>query len=41
MKLTVINLDKGNRMLRFGFGLHDNNWFLRLDIWFKGFRISK
>lgn len=41
MKLTKINLDKKNRMLRFGFGLNDGNWFVRIDLWFIGLRITK
>lgn len=41
MKLTTIKLSKENRMLRVGFGLHDNSWFFRIDLWFKGFRITK
>jgi hypothetical protein len=40
MKITKIILNKDNRMLRFGFGKHDKKWFVRLDLWFKGFRIN-
>jgi hypothetical protein len=25
-------------MLRFGFGKHEANWFIRLDLWVKGYR---
>jgi hypothetical protein len=35
-----IPLDENNRMLRFGFGKHDGNWFVRADLWFTGFRLS-
>lgn len=40
MKITKLNLDKDNRMLRFGFGKHDVKWFIRLDLWYVGFRIN-
>lgn len=40
MKFTKINLDKNNRMLRFGFGKHGGKWFLRFDLWFFGFRLT-
>ncbi len=40
MKITKILLNKDNRMLRIGFGKHDSNWFIRLDLWFVGFRIN-
>jgi hypothetical protein len=36
---TVIPLDSANRMLRAGFGKHDNKWFIRIDLWFKAFRL--
>ena len=41
MKITKIPLNKDNRMLRLGFGKHDSKWFIRLDLWFAGFRINK
>ena len=41
MKRTFIKLDKNNRMLRFGFGLHVGNWFVRIDLWYFGYRLSK
>lgn len=37
--MTTIQLDKNNRMLRFGFGKNQGKWFVRLDLWFKGFRL--
>ena len=40
MTLTKINLDKDNRMLRAGFGKNNGNWFLRIDLWFVGIRVS-
>ena len=36
--MTTLDLDKNNRMLRFGFGKHDGHWFVRVDLWFKGYR---
>jgi hypothetical protein len=41
MTLTKINLDKQNRMLRIGFGKNEGRWFLRLDLWCVGFRITR
>ena len=41
MKLTKIKLNKENRMLRFGFGKHNNKPFIRLDLWWFGLRITK
>jgi|21_taG_2_1085346.scaffolds.fasta_scaffold10244_3 hypothetical protein len=38
---SKINLDKQNRMLRFGFGKHNGTWFMRLDLWWFGIRIFK
>lgn len=40
IKLTTLNLDEKNRMLRFGFGFNDGNFFIRLDLWIKGYRIT-
>lgn len=39
-KLTRVPLDENNRMLRAGFGKHDGKWFIRVDLWFVGFRLS-
>lgn len=41
MKLTKIDMDKPNRMIRFGFGKNNGNWFMRLDLWCIGLRITK
>ncbi len=38
--ITVIDLNKDNRMLRIGFGLHDGEWFARVDLWFVGIRLK-
>ena len=39
--LERIMLDKGNRMLRIGFGKHHGNWFFRIDLWWCGYRFKK
>jgi len=41
MQFDVIELSPGNRMVRLGFGQNSSNWFIRVDLWFRGFRISK
>jgi hypothetical protein len=41
MKLTKLELDEKNRMVRVGLGKHDGNWFFRVDLWCVGFRITK
>jgi hypothetical protein len=38
--MNKISLDKDNRMLRIGFGKHDGKWFMRVDLWWKGFRFK-
>lgn len=38
--ITKLPLDRNNRMLRVGFGLHDGKWFARVDLWFFGLRLS-
>jgi hypothetical protein len=40
MKLTRVDLDKQNRMLRIGIGKNDGRWFARIDLWYVGFRIA-
>lgn len=40
IKFAKIPLVKGNRMIRLGFGQHDFAWFIRLDLWYNGFRVS-
>ena len=37
--MTKIKLNKDNRMLRFGFGKNEGRWFIRLDLWFVGYRL--
>jgi len=40
MTISKIKLDKNNRMLRVGFGKNEGSWFVRVDLWFVGFRIA-
>ncbi len=40
MYMTIIKLDERNRMIRIGFGKHNNKWFARVDLWWYGIRIS-
>lgn len=35
-----IKLEKYNRMLRFGFGFKSGRLFIRIDLWWVGFRIN-
>jgi len=37
----VIKLNYLNRKIRFGFGFNNGNPFIRIDLWWVGFRISK
>jgi hypothetical protein len=41
MQFTKIPLDKDNRMLRAGFGKNNGNWFVRIDLWYIGLRITQ
>ena len=41
MHITKIKLDVNNRLARFGFGKHDGKWFIRVDLWFVGYRLKK
>jgi hypothetical protein len=38
--ITKIVLDKSNRMFRFGFGLNNDRWFARIDLWRIGIRLT-
>jgi len=40
MRLVKIPLDTKNRMIRVGFGLHEGKFFIRIDLWFFGVRLS-
>ena len=39
--VKIIKLNRENRMLRFGFGKNKSIWFIRLDLWLCGIRITK
>lgn len=41
MKITKIEMEPQNRMLRLGGGLHDGRWFVRIDLWAIGFRLTR
>lgn len=41
MTLIKIPLDANNRMLRIGFGKNAGDWFVRVDLWCIGFRVTK
>lgn len=41
MKISTVEMGKGNRMIRFGFGQHMGLWFVRLDLWWYGVRLSQ
>ena len=36
-----ITLDIQNRMLRLGLGKNNGQWFVRIDLWFVGYRWVK
>lgn len=39
--LDRINLDENNRMVRFGFGKNEGRWFVRIDLWSSGWRLTR
>lgn len=40
VQIDKIPLDKQNRMIRLGGGFHDGKWFVRVDFWFVGYRLT-
>lgn len=40
IEVTILSMDRENRMLRLGVGKHNGIWFIRLDLWWKGIRLS-
>lgn len=40
MKVAKIEMAKGDRMIRLGFGQHYGAWFFRVDLWWIGWRIT-
>lgn len=41
LTFSKISLDMNNRMLRAGLGKHEGKWFVRVDLWVVGLRISE
>jgi hypothetical protein len=39
--ITRIELKKGNRMVRAGFGQYKYRWFFRVDLWWVAYRINR
>ena len=40
MNFTKLQLDKDNRMIRIGAGKNEGRWFVRVDLWWVGFRVT-
>lgn len=40
MQITKIPMDAKNRMIRLGGGLNDGKWFVRIDLWVVGYRLT-
>lgn len=40
LEYVRIPLDRNSRMLRLGVGRHDGRWFIRVDLWAVGYRLS-
>jgi hypothetical protein len=40
MKIAKIPFDASTRMLRIGLGKHAGRWFLRVDLWSVGYRVT-
>jgi hypothetical protein len=40
LTITKIMLIQDNRMLRVGVGKHTGEWFLRIDLWWVGYRLT-
>lgn len=41
MQVARLELDTPNRMLRIGFGKNKGRWFVRIDLWFVGYRLTR
>ena len=41
MKFNTIVMTPGDRIVRLGVGQHKGTWFIRLDLWWAGFRLSQ
>lgn len=40
LTITKIILIQNNRMLRVGVGKHTGEWFMRIDLWWVGYRLT-
>jgi len=40
LTITKIIMIQNNRMLRVGVGKHTGEWFLRIDLWWVGYRLT-
>jgi hypothetical protein len=40
LTITTITLPANNKMLRVGVGTHWGKWFLRIDLWTVGYRLT-
>lgn len=41
IQFFIRDMKPHNRMIRLGVGQHKGLWFIRLDLWWKSFRISR
>lgn len=41
VKVTKVEMSKGDRMVRIGFGQNKGRLFFRVDFWAVGYRITK
>lgn len=41
LELTKISHTKGNEIVRGGFGRHEGKWFIRIDLWWVGYRLKR
>jgi hypothetical protein len=41
LDVTKIELDEKNRMARIGYGLNEGRPFFRIDLWKRGYRITR
>lgn len=39
--ITKVLMEPGERMIRLGFGQNKGRWFIRLDLWRVGFRLTR
>lgn len=41
MSFEVVRMQPGNRMVRIGCGRHAWCWFVRVDLWWVGLRLTR